>query len=382
MDNAPFDIKRLAAWILVTSGILIILVYFQAFLKPIIVSIIIWFLVRQLRDFINRTQRIGLKIPAIVVNTLSLVIVVGGFYLIMLIIVSNIENFIRNFDEYSGNINKTLIQIEEFTGYDIHNESTTFKGSTFQAALTTLAGSFSAFIGKFFLVILYVIFIMLESKLTERKLGIIFRDQQNNQAFSAVMKAIDSLFKDYVSIKIFTSFLTGLFSFFVLVFFDVQLSGLWAFLIFLLNFIPSIGSLIATIFPSIFITLQTGDLTSFLYVFLGVGFVQIIVGNIIEPRLMGNKLNLSPTMVLFSLIFWGFLWGVIGMLLSVPILAMQMIVFSQFKDTRPVAVFLSRTGDIMPLVSHEAYKSGKIDESAIIPAVNKWFRRRKKTKTE
>ena len=70
------------------------------------------------------------------------------------------------------------------------------------------------------------------------------------------------------------------------------------------------------------------------------------------------------------------------MLLSVPILAMQMIICSQFKDTRSVAVFLSRTGDIMPLVSHEAYKSGKIDESAIIPAVNKWFRRRKKTKTE
>ena len=55
MDNAAFDIKRIAAWILVTSGILIILVYFQAFLKPIIVSVIIWFLVRQLRDFINRT---------------------------------------------------------------------------------------------------------------------------------------------------------------------------------------------------------------------------------------------------------------------------------------------------------------------------------------
>ena len=380
--NEAFDIKSVAAWILVIFGVLILVVYFQAFIKPIVVSVIIWFLVRQLRDFINRTQRIGFKIPAIVVNTLSLVIVVGGFYLVMLLIVSNIEKFIANFDEYSGNINTTLMQIEEFTGYDVHNESTAFKGATFQSALATLAGGFSAFIGKFFLVILYVIFIMLESKLTGEKFAKIFRNQQKDQAFSEVMKAIDKLFKDYVSIKIFTSFLTGMLSFFVLIYFDVQLSGLWAFLIFLLNFIPSIGSLIATLFPSVFITLQTGDLSSFVSVFLGVGFIQILVGNIVEPRLMGDRLNLSPTMVLISLVFWGVLWGVIGMLLSVPILAVQMIAFSQFKETRAISMFLSRTGNIMPLVSHEEYKSGSMADVPIIPAVNRWFKKKVKNKSK
>jgi len=376
-QQVEFDIKRIAAWMLVVFGGIVLLLYFQTFIKPIIVSIIIWFLVRQLRDFITRVERIGIRLPRLLINTISLIVVVGGFYLVLLIIVSNIDTFIKNFDEYSGNINKTLLEVEEFTGYDILNEATAFKGATFRGALTKLAGSFSAFIGKFFLVILYVIFIMLESSMTTKKFDIIFRDRRDNNSFTDSTSAIDALFKDYVSIKMYTSFLTGFLSFFVLVYLDVQLSGLWAFMIFLLNFIPSIGSMIATLFPAVFLTLQTGSFTGFVSVILGVGFIQLLVGNFIEPRLMGNKLNLSPLIVLISLVFWGFLWGVIGMLLSVPILAMLMIIFSQFKETRPIAIFFSRTGDIMPLVSREQYKAGTSRGPLPIPPVSTWFKKKK-----
>ena len=156
--------------------------------------------------------------------------------------------------------------------------------------------------------------------------------------------------------------MTGLLSFLVLIYIGVDLSALWAFLIFLLNFIPSVGSLIATAFPSVFYIFQTGSISGFFYVLLGVGIIQIFIGNFVEPKIMGDKLNLSPLAVIISLFFWGLIWGIIGMLLSVPFLAMQMIIFSQFKETRPIAVILSRTGDIFPLVSREEFK-GKIEES-------------------
>lgn len=373
----PFDIKKVAAWILVISGIIVLLIYFQAFIKPIIVSIIIWFLVRQLRDFINRTQRIGIKLPKWFVNTFSLILVLASFYFVLLIVISNIERFVADFDQYSGNINSTLAQIEEITGYDLHNETTAFQGEQFQNALTKLAASFSAFIGKFFLVILYVAFIMLESGVTEKKFDKIIGSTESSKIIIEVIRNIDTLFKGYVSVKIFTSFLTGTLSFVVLMILDVQLSGLWAFLIFLLNFIPSVGSLIATAFPTIFATLQTGDFTNGLYVFLGVGFIQILVGNIVEPKIMGDRLNLSPMVVIFALVFWGFVWGVIGMLLSVPILAMQMIIFSQFAETRPVAMFLSRSGDIMPLISREEFKAKNIQSDDSPTTIQRWFQRKR-----
>jgi predicted PurR-regulated permease PerM len=358
-SHSSFDIKKIAAWIFVCGGALAIIIYFQTFLKPLVVSVIIWFLVRQLKDFINRSQRFGIKIPTFLVNLISLTIVLGSFYLVMLLIVSNIERFVKDFDLYSENINSVLILVEDLTGYDVHNESTSFRGGQFRTLLTSMAGSISAFVGKFFLVILYVAFIMLESRTTNMKIHKVFSGSGQNQTLSVVINETNNLFKGYVSVKIFTSFLTGCLSFVVMLFLNVQLAGLWAFIIFLLNFIPSVGSLIATSFPAIFMVMQTGSPASFVYVVAGVGSVQLLVGNVLEPKIMGDRLNLSPMVVIMALIFWGFVWGVIGMLLSVPILAMQMIIFSQFKETRSIAVLISRTGDILPLVSRADYKKAK-----------------------
>ncbi|MEO0874547.1 MAG: AI-2E family transporter, partial [Bacteroidota bacterium] len=110
--------------------------------------------------------------------------------------------------------------------------------------------------------------------------------------------------------------------------------------------IPSIGSLIATTFPAIIAILQTGEFMPGLWVLLGVGIIQVIVGNFIEPRLMGNSLNISPLVVILSLIAWGAIWGVIGMVLSVPIMVMLIIVCARFESTRNIAIILSENGQI------------------------------------
>jgi len=120
----------------------------------------------------------------------------------------------------------------------------------------------------------------------------------------------------------------------------------WAFLIFALNYIPAIGSMIATIFPSILALLQFGSFSYFFLVLASVGAVQMLVGNVIEPRVMGNTLNLSTLVVIISLTFWGGVWGVIGMILSVPIMVIITIVLSQFPTSRSLAILLSEKGDI------------------------------------
>ena len=142
------------------------------------------------------------------------------------------------------------------------------------------------------------------------------------------------------------SFITGLGSYIALLFIGIDAPVFWAFLIFLLNYIPTIGSLIGTLFPAFFCLLQFGDLSSFLMVLGVVGTLQVIVGNLLEPKLMGNTLNISSFVAIFALSFWGTLWGITGMLLSVPITVIMVIIFSHFSSTRPVAIMLSEKGNI------------------------------------
>jgi predicted PurR-regulated permease PerM len=125
-------------------------------------------------------------------------------------------------------------------------------------------------------------------------------------------------------------------------------------LIFLLNFIPSIGSIIATIFPTILALVDGNSLWPFIIVGGGITALQFAIGNIIEPRLMGNTLNLSPLIILLSLALWGSIWGVAGAVLCVPITVICTIVCSYFPTTRPIAVLLSKNGQLKNLQDEES----------------------------
>jgi predicted PurR-regulated permease PerM len=125
---------------------------------------------------------------------------------------------------------------------------------------------------------------------------------------------------------------------------DVDFAGVWGLLIFLLNFIPTVGSIIATIFPALIALAQSDGYTLFLLVLFGIGALQVCIGNILEPRLMGSSFNLSPIIILLNLALWGYIWGIIGMFLCVPFLIIVTIILSHFPQTRPIAVILSSDG--------------------------------------
>jgi len=93
--------------------------------------------------------------------------------------------------------------------------------------------------------------------------------------------------------------------------------------------------------------LQFGELMPGIWVLIIVGSIQLIVGNFLDPKLTGNSLNVSPLVVLIGLAFWGAIWGIIGMILSVPITVMLIIIFSEFRQTRPIAILLTKDGSII-----------------------------------
>jgi predicted PurR-regulated permease PerM len=126
----------------------------------------------------------------------------------------------------------------------------------------------------------------------------------------------------------------------------VDFASFWAVLIFLLNFIPTIGSIIATLFPSLLTLIQFDTMGPFVVTISVLTSLQFCIGSLLEPRLMGQRLNLSPIVILLSLGLWGSLWGIPGMFLCVPITVIIMIICSYFPASRPIAILLSGNGQI------------------------------------
>ena len=141
-------------------------------------------------------------------------------------------------------------------------------------------------------------------------------------------------------------------------------AAFWAVLIALLNYIPYIGSMAGVLAPTAIAIVQfEGDWSMIATCFFGLTFCQIFVGSFLEPSLMGRSLNLSPFVILVSLTAWGSMWGIAGALLSAPVTAILVIVFSEFEGTRPVAILLSRSGKIPPQRHHAPLRAAN-DEDA------------------
>jgi predicted PurR-regulated permease PerM len=202
------------------------------------------------------------------------------------------------------------------------------------------------FLGKFLIVLLYLAFIFLEQRSFESKLLALAKGPERQRAVRSMISQIDADIKVYLGIKTLTSLATGLAGYLIFTAVGLELAGFWALLLFVLNFIPTIGSIAATALPAMMSLVQFEGLGPFLAIVIGLTLVQQALGNFIEPRFLGDRLNLSPLVILLSLALWGMVWGISGMMLCVPMTAIAMIILSHIPQTRPVAVILSRNGRI------------------------------------
>ena len=158
------------------------------------------------------------------------------------------------------------------------------------------------------------------------------------------LKRLTQIFFYYFKLKTLTSFLTGLLTFIVLYLLNNNLAPTFGVLSFLLNFIPVIGSLLAIIIPTLFSLIQFLNIPEPTITLLLLTLTQIFIGNILEPKLMGNTLNISPIVMIIFLSIMGKIWGIAGMFLSVPILVVISITLSRFKQTKKFSILLSDKG--------------------------------------
>ena len=340
-------LSKIASAFVIIIGSVTALIYAKPLLIPFILALIIWFLIKELKLALKKTTYIFNKFPEPVITLIASFLIFVILGMVVKMITNNIQMLSQNLAMYESNIDLTIESINKNFDTNLLEELKGFTSDlNFSELFKVILNSLRDLFANAFMILLYVVFLILEESVFNHKIKEIYKNRDNFMHATKLLAKIDKSIANYLTLKTIVSLITGLLSYVVLLLMKVDAPVFWAFLIFILNYIPTVGSLIATIFPSVFTLLQFGDLATAIYVLTLVGGVQIIVGNIIEPKLMGSSLNISSLVVILALTFWGAIWGVTGMILSVPITVVMIILFSEFPQTRFIAVILSEKGKL------------------------------------
>lgn len=340
------NMKNVAAFLVSLIAVVAILIYTKSLMVPFVFALLLWVLVRKLNALLNRSAFIK-KLPAWLKTVFSSTIIIALIGLLLNIVVSSIITLSETYTNYEDNFNAIVASINTFFGINSMEMLSEVVGDfDFGALLSGTVNALTDILGNAFMIIIYVLFVFFEESNFQEKLKVIFKDENQYDKIASTLGKIEASVSDYLGVKTLLSLLTGLLSYAAMAIIGVDSAVFWAFLIFLLNYIPTVGSLLATTFPVLFCLLQFGDFTNALLVLVLVGFIQVLVGNILEPKLMGNSLNISSLIAIVALTLWGIIWGVMGMVLSIPITVIIIIVLSQFEKTKPIAIMLSEKGKI------------------------------------
>ncbi len=334
-----------ASWLLVVVLSTIILKNLGFLFIPLSIALLF---VYALGVPLNLMQK--LKVP----NGLRIVLVVGGvlgvMYLFGRLISINVREFHQQLPLFEAKFWAYAEQILELAGLSV-SEAREIYGSFIDsfgqdglkpvgAFVKSVSGSFFSFLGNSIWVLLFMAFIMAGADGFSAKVISAFGEKEAATILEA-RKRINTAVQHYLGLKTLISAITGGLVFIALVLFGVHFAMLWGVLAFMLNFIPNIGSLISVVPPVAITLFQTGSIGKAVAVACVLTGIQMVVGSVVEPKVMGDGLNLSPLVVLLSLLFWGWVWGIPGMLLSVPLTATLKIGMEQVEATRPFARMMS-----------------------------------------
>lgn len=337
---------------LFTAIIIFILIFFKELLKPIALGILLWYLIKAFNALIEKIKIRGKPLNPWIRRAIALLAIVGIVEGSIQILVANINQIIINYPIYLTTLNSMIVSLGNDLG--LENITASIKDKigelNIEGFLKDIVTSTSSLVGNLFLVLIYTIFLLLEENSFVKKLSLVFNAPGQADKISYLMTQIYYSTNKYMKVKAFVSAAVAILGYVVMIIVGVDFAFLWALLIFALNFIPYVGSIISTLLPAIFSILQFGSIWPFTWVFGSIIIIHTVIGNYVEPKVMGKSLNLSPLVVLIALSFWGSVWGLLGMLLSVPFTSIMLITFAQFPSTRGIAIMLTENGDIEGLL--------------------------------
>jgi AI-2 transport protein TqsA len=329
------DLKKESDWLttisLATIAIFALgamLIYARSVLIPFVLAVLIFLLVSPVLDFL--VLKLRFKRPLAVLVTLLLVLVIISIVFILLS--EAVQTIIATAGQYANSFANLIdIGLEKMNRWNVTPDITHINEIITDKIPGMVTGSFgTAFdiVSELFLVAIFVIFLL--------------AGRHPELAWHGVYADIIAKIRRYIVTKTAVSTVTGILVWITLSAFGLDLAPVFGMLAFLLNFIPSIGSIIATMLPiPIAVAQFQGSPLMIVFVIAIPGAIQITIGNVIEPKIMGKGLDLHPIVILLALSFWGLIWGAVGMFLSVPITAMIRIVLMQFETLKPVGMLLA-----------------------------------------
>jgi predicted PurR-regulated permease PerM len=312
----------------------------KSVLFPFFLAVFLSFMMYPILDFFTRR-----RVPKTVSMILLLLITFFGLYLLSIIFYSAGKSFAAELPRYGDKIVTSIDSLQHRFATPANIQPIDWSENIdlrrIGNLLLSALGPFLSFVSNLFLIFFFLMFILAGRGKTKEKLRKALPPERNERALK-VIQNIDSQIQKYLIIKTFVSLITGALVTAVLLGFGVDFAITFGFFTFLLNFIPNIGSVIATLFPVTIALLQFDSIWPAVWIFVLLTLIQQIMGNVVEPRIMGEGLGLSPLVVLFFLFFWGWLWGLPGMILAVPVAAMIKIVCANIPELEPVAVLMSK----------------------------------------
>lgn len=333
--NSSQILLTLACFVVVVAGISAA----QVIVVPFLLSVFIAIIIAPLMFWLHKK---GLP------TLLALLTVITGLLLIAVLIAyligSSVQSFSNNLPAYQDKLDQqTTYVITLLDKYGVDTETLSLnkflKPGVAMKFIAASLNSLGNMITNGFLILMTIIFILLEAASFPSKIHAARGKQKNPGAQKLEVNVFVSNIQHYIAIKTFTSLATGIIVTIMLYIIGVDYPLLWGLIAFMLNYVPSIGSIIAAVPPVLLAIIQFGFAKAGA-VAIGYLCINILIGNIVEPKLMGRGLGLSTLVVFLSLIFWGWVLGPVGMLLSVPLTVTVKIALDSREDTKWLSILL------------------------------------------
>jgi len=345
--------------LMIFLGILFLLFVGRAIFVPLLIAGFIWYLINAIAAYYRKVLpcRILPYTKAVVGDKCNLALGRGFDIFAMILSLVTLGGltyaFITQIRPAAAQLSIRLPEIQ----FKIHSLLNYFSSSfgftidenhlpdftTIAASIGSSAASITMVLG---LVLIYIVFMFIEQSTFSKKLASLFPEKKQFNKMHFILNSIDENMKKYMFMKTFISAATAICSFLWLNYLGIEFAAVWAFVIFIMNYIPTFGSIIAVTLPILYSLVTASALNTPLLVAAGLITLQILFSNLLEPRLTGKTLNLSTLAILVNLVFWGMLWGAAGAFFSVPLLVATFIITAQFDKTRWIAVLLSANGEI------------------------------------
>lgn len=328
MNDNYAKINNVCLVILTAIAVTGALYFTQSVLLPFVISIFIYSVaspsIRILQDRL-RFPRILAILAAVFVYSLATAILI--FF-----VTNSLDSFIRSAGAYRDRIVDFIqwgTQLAESYGFEVEDRPLReeIRNLPIFSWMTSLTGNAVSFMGNSTLIFIFVIFLITGEG----------QKKSANEFFIEIQSKVSQYIVTKGLVSCFTGVLVGI----LLLICGLELTFMFVVLTVLLNFIPSIGSIIATLLPLPVVLLQFGFTWPFYVILIGSSLIQFTIGNIVEPKFLGDSMDLHPVTVLMSLMFWALVWGLPGMFLGVPITAVFKIILSRIETTRGFSELLA-----------------------------------------